>query len=76
MMLGEIRRENFDGLTGDMAECRGQIMSIPQNQALFSIIGAQYGGDGRTTFALPTLEPTDSGPRYYIALQGIYPQWE
>ncbi|MEY3212379.1 MAG: hypothetical protein RIT28_2860 [Pseudomonadota bacterium] len=37
------------------AFCNGQILSIAQNQALFSILGTTYGGDGRTTFALPDL---------------------
>ncbi|HCR75325.1 MULTISPECIES: tail fiber protein [Chryseobacterium] len=35
--------------------CNGAILSISQNQALFSILGTTYGGDGRTTFALPNL---------------------
>ncbi len=38
------------------AFCNGQIMSIAQNQALFSLLGTQYGGDGMTTFALPNLQ--------------------
>lgn len=37
------------------AFCQGQLLSIAQNQALFSILGTTYGGDGRTTFALPDL---------------------
>lgn len=37
------------------AFCNGQLLSIAQNQALFSILGTTYGGDGRTTFALPDL---------------------
>lgn len=37
------------------AYCNGQLMSIAQNTALFSILGTTYGGDGRTTFALPDL---------------------
>ncbi len=35
--------------------CEGQLLAIAQNTALFSIIGTEYGGDGRTTFALPDL---------------------
>jgi len=38
------------------AFCNGQIMSIAQNQALFTLIGVIYGGDGFTTFALPNLQ--------------------
>lgn len=37
------------------AQCNGQILPISQNTALFSLIGTFYGGDGRTTFALPDL---------------------
>jgi microcystin-dependent protein len=37
------------------APCNGQLLSIPQNQALFSLIGTYYGGDGRSNFALPDL---------------------
>ena len=37
------------------AFCNGQLLSIAQNTALFSILGTTYGGDGRTTFALPNL---------------------
>jgi microcystin-dependent protein len=37
------------------AFCNGQLLSISQNTALFSILGTTYGGDGRTTFALPDL---------------------
>ena len=37
------------------ALCNGQLLAIAQNQALFSILGTTYGGDGRTTFGLPDL---------------------
>jgi microcystin-dependent protein len=46
------------------ASCEGQLLPIAQNQALFSILGTTYGGDGRTTFALPDLRGrTPIGPR-------------
>jgi microcystin-dependent protein len=38
------------------ALCSGQLLPISQNQALFSLLGTTYGGDGRTTFALPDLQ--------------------
>lgn len=38
------------------AFCQGQLLGVAQNQALFSILGTNYGGDGRTTFALPDLK--------------------
>ncbi len=53
--LGEIRI--FAGIFAPnrWAFCAGQLLAISENQALFSIIGTIYGGDGRTTFALPDL---------------------
>src|SRR5690606_28605047 len=39
----------------DYAFCNGQLLSIAQNTALFSILGTTYGGNGQTTFALPDL---------------------
>lgn len=45
----------FDFAPRGWALCNGQLLAIAQNQALFSILGTTYGGDGRTTFALPDL---------------------
>jgi len=48
----------------DWAFCDGQLLAIAQHQALFSLLGVNYGGDGRTTFALPDLRgriPIDHG---------------
>lgn len=54
--IGEIRM--FAGSFAPLgwAFCNGQILSIAQNQALFSLLGTTYGGDGQTTFALPNLQ--------------------
>lgn len=54
------------------AFCDGQLLPISQYSALFSLLGTMYGGDGRTTFALPDLQG-DSEVNYIIAIQGIYP---
>ena len=52
----------------------GQILPIAQNTALFSLLGTTYGGDGRTTFALPDLrDEAPNGTNYVIALQGLDP---
>jgi microcystin-dependent protein len=51
--LGEIRIVSFAFPPKGWALCNGQLLPINQNQALFSILGVQYGGDGVTTFALP-----------------------
>lgn len=53
--IGEIRIFAGNFAPYGWALCNGQLMSISQNTALFSIVGAQYGGDGKTTFALPNL---------------------
>jgi len=58
------------------AFCDGAILPISQNQALFSILGTIYGGDGRTTFALPNLKEAEKklkGAKYIIQINGIYP---
>ncbi len=53
--LGEIRLVGFNFAPQGWAFCNGQIMSIAQNTALFSLLGTMYGGDGMATFALPDL---------------------
>ncbi|CAH1214187.1 hypothetical protein PAECIP111891_04051 [Paenibacillus allorhizoplanae] len=54
--LGEIRIFPFNFAPTGWVQCNGQILSIQQNAALFSLLGTTYGGDGRTTFALPNLQ--------------------
>ncbi len=54
-MLGEIRLFGGNFAPRAWAFCDGQLLPISQNSALFSILGTTYGGDGRTTFALPDL---------------------
>lgn len=53
--IAEIRLMSFGFPPRGWAECNGQLLQINQNQALFSILGTMYGGDGRVTFALPDL---------------------
>jgi microcystin-dependent protein len=53
--LAEIRMFSFNFVPRGWAICAGQVMPINQNAALFSLLGTTYGGDGRTTFALPNL---------------------
>jgi microcystin-dependent protein len=54
--VGEIQMFGFDFAPKNWALCNGQIMSIQQNQALFSLLGTTFGGNGTTTFALPNLQ--------------------
>ncbi len=53
--VGEIRTVGFNFAPQGWALCNGQLLPINQNQALFSLLGTQYGGDGVQTFALPDL---------------------
>jgi microcystin-dependent protein len=53
--LGEIRPFSFNFAPRAWALCQGQLMPINQNQALFSLLGTYYGGDGTRTFGLPDL---------------------
>jgi microcystin-dependent protein len=54
--LAEIRIFPFNFPPTGWATCDGQLMPISQNTALFSLLGTTYGGDGKTTFALPDLQ--------------------
>lgn len=79
-LIGEVHLMAFDYPPRSWALCRGQILNIAQNTALFSLIGTRFGGDGKTTFALPNLEAAEPKPgdpnygmHYCIALMGIYP---
>ncbi|MCB1045357.1 MAG: phage tail protein [Acidobacteria bacterium] len=53
--LAEVRIVGFNFAPRGWAFCDGQILPINQNQSLYSLLGTTYGGDGRTTFALPDL---------------------
>ena len=53
--LSEIRIFSFNFAPKGWALCNGQLLPINQNQALFSLLGTTYGGNGQTNFALPNL---------------------
>src|SRR6188768_4191325 len=53
--LSELKIVSFNFAPKGWALCNGQLLPINQNQALFSILGTTYGGNGQTTFALPDL---------------------
>jgi hypothetical protein len=75
--LGEVETFAFNFCPVGWTTLNGQLMSISQNTALFSLLGITYGGDGLTTFALPTAKPIFTGTGAVllqcIALQGIFP---
>ncbi len=53
--IGQIIMSGFNFAPRGYATCSGQLMSIAQNTALFSLLGTTFGGDGQSTFALPDL---------------------
>lgn len=53
--VGEVRAFGFNFAPTGWAMCNGQLLPLSQNTALFSLLGTVYGGDGKSTFALPDL---------------------
>ena len=71
--LGELRTFAFGVIPKGWAPCNGQLLPVNQYQALFSILGTTYGGNGQTTFGLPNLMgavPISSGGGYSIGQNG------
>jgi microcystin-dependent protein len=71
--LSEIRIFSFGFAPKGWALCNGQLLPINQNQALFSLLGTTYGGDGRVNFALPNLQgrvPVHTGNGFTLGEQG------
>jgi microcystin-dependent protein len=54
--VAEIRPFGFNFAPKGWAQCNGQILPLSQNTALFALLGTYYGGDGKSTFALPNLQ--------------------
>ena len=72
-LLGEIKIVAFNFATQGWALCNGQLLPINQNQALFSILGTTYGGNGQTNFALPDFRgraPFHNGPSMDLGEKG------
>jgi microcystin-dependent protein len=71
--LSEIRMMSFSFPPRGWALCDGQLLPINQNQALFSLLGTVYGGDGRVNFALPDLRgrtPIHEGGGFTLGQRG------
>ena len=80
--LGELSMIPYGNMPRGWLPADGRLMPINQNQALFALLGAKFGGDGVVTFRLPKLDGPESGGigpggksavRYIIAVQGIFP---
>lgn len=75
--IGEIKLLPYNFAPVQWAICDGSLLQINQYTALFALVGTSFGGDGRTTFAVPDLRgkvPLTGQGSYYIALQGVFPQ--
>ena len=71
--LSEIRLMSFNFAPKGWALCNGQLLPINQNQALFSLLGTTFGGDGRVNFQLPQLQgtvPMHAGNGYVLGERG------
>ncbi|MEM7132583.1 MAG: tail fiber protein [Chloroflexota bacterium] len=76
--LGEIRMVGFSYAPRGWAFCDGQLLGIAQHESLYSLLGTTYGGDGRTTFAVPDLRgrtpihkgSSPGGSRYHLGQKG------
>ena len=71
--LGEIKIMAFGFAPKNWALCNGQLLPINQNQALFSLLGTTYGGNGQTTFGLPNLQgrvPVHEGSQFSLGQAG------
>lgn len=73
--LGQVQAFAFNFAPSGWMKCQGQQLQIAQYQALFALLGTTYGGDGRTTFALPdlTTQSKADNVNYCIAWNGVFP---
>ena len=75
--VGAIRLFAFGYTPEQWLPCNGALLSVNDNQMLFSLLGVRFGGDGRTTFGLPNMngnKPLQKNQMaYYICANGIYP---
>lgn len=73
VFIGQVMPVAFNFAPRNFAHCDGQLMAIAQNQALFALLGTQYGGNGTTTFGLPDLRgrtPVHRSPTVPIGQAG------
>lgn len=74
VLLGSIHLFAFEFAPRGWARCDGALLSIQQNQALYQALSNTFGGDGKSTFALPNIPPLSrEGPFYLICTNGVYP---
>jgi Microcystin-dependent protein len=73
--IGDIYLFPFGRTPEGFFPCNGMLLQIRMYQALYSLLGTAYGGDGKTTFALPNMQGLEPMPgvQYYIVCAGYYP---
>jgi microcystin-dependent protein len=72
--IGQVDAFAFNFAPAGWMPCDGRVLQIAQYQALFSLLGTTYGGDGIHDFALPKLAPiAPAGPHYFIAVTATAP---
>ena len=71
--IGQIQLFPYNFAPKGWAPCDGSLLQIATNTPLFSLLSTNFGGDGRTTFALPKLAGPATAVGYFIALQGVFP---
>lgn len=71
--IGEIRLVAYDFAPVSWMPCKGQILPIQHHEALYSLLGTNYGGDGHTTFGIPKLDSPSEYMHYVICVDGLYP---
>ena len=75
--IGQVISLGFSRAPQGFMRCDGTLLQIAPNEALYTLLGNNYGGDGHTTFGVPNLTATDKATGLYsfISLQGQYPQF-
>jgi hypothetical protein len=72
--LGQVLLTAGTTFTGNEMPADGQLLSIAQNTALFSLFGTEYGGNGTTTFGVPNLKKAaPDGLTYTVCVAGVFP---
>ncbi len=73
--IGQIELFPYNFTPRDWLRCEGQLLNIPGNEVLLSLLGSRFGGNGDTNFALPDLRGKEPVPDTHdcIAARGIFP---
>lgn len=72
-IIGQIQLFPYDFVPENWLPCNGAELLVSQYASLFSLINTKFGGNGRTTFALPNIKGPNELVRYFIAIKGVYP---